>query len=64
MVYNNETKQDFVERKHVMYFLLNIIFCSAKVDGDAVYLTGMRVQSLRGMAEEKMGTIKENPRRR
>ena len=31
---------------------------------DAVYLTGMGVQSLRGMAEEKMGTIKENPRRR
>ena len=36
MVYNNETKQDFVERKHVMYFLLNIIFCSAKVDGKEV----------------------------
>ena len=25
-----------MERKHVMYFLLNIIFCSAKVDGEAV----------------------------
>ncbi|MFR3752786.1 MAG: hypothetical protein ACLTW9_11820 [Enterocloster sp.] len=69
------TKQNRIlwKGKHVMYFLLNIIFCSAKVDGeavvpcsghDAVYLTGMRVQSLRGMAEEKMGTIKENPRRR
>ena len=36
MVYNNETKQDFVERKHVMYFQLNIIFCSVKVDGEGV----------------------------
>ena len=33
---DDKLKQDFVERKHVMYFLLNIIFFSAKVDGKEV----------------------------